>query len=209
MGKDSPAARRQALVGKASAITLRVTDRPRLRGPIRHTSRSGQRVAYGRLGREWLLVDHVARAMEWSTHCNTEVARWTVRERGVTLSGPALRTWLPAAPPEALRTRMRLDLPTLLDDLETWLTFDTGWGQRYAVATTCRMLYTLRRAEVASKRAALEWARGSLDARWVPLLDQVLADRERGLDHHDPPRPGGVEQAYAFAAYGAELAARW
>ncbi len=48
----------------------------------------------GGLGREWLFVDHGWREMQWSTHCNTEVARWSLRERGVVLAGqPRRRSW--------------------------------------------------------------------------------------------------------------------
>ena len=50
-------------------------------------------------------------------------------------------------------------MPTLMADLATWLDIDTiAWGQRYAVVTACRLLYTLVTAEVASKTGALEWA---------------------------------------------------
>ncbi|MHB8510238.1 MAG: hypothetical protein ACYDGR_16605, partial [Candidatus Dormibacteria bacterium] len=40
------------------------------------------------LGRRWLYGDHGNPEMEWSTHCNTEVVRWSMRECGVTLLGP-------------------------------------------------------------------------------------------------------------------------
>lgn len=33
------------------------------------------------LGRPWLYVDRGHREMAWSTHCNTEVVRWILRER--------------------------------------------------------------------------------------------------------------------------------
>ena len=36
-----------------------------------------------------------------------------------------------------------------------------AWGQRYAVVTVCRLLYTLTTAEVASKAGALKWASNS------------------------------------------------
>jgi hypothetical protein len=31
------------------------------------------------LGHNWLYIDHGWREMQWATHCNTEVVRWTVR----------------------------------------------------------------------------------------------------------------------------------
>ena len=40
------------------------------------------------LDERWLYVDRGWREMQWSTHCNTEDVRWTLRERGITLAGP-------------------------------------------------------------------------------------------------------------------------
>ena len=44
------------------------------------------------------------------------------------------------------------------------------------------------------------------DPQWRPLLQQVLADRERGLDPDERPRPGSWEKAREFAAYVAAVA---
>ena len=64
------------------------------------------------LGKPWLYIDHGWREMEWSTHCNTEVVRWTLREHGVALAGPGPRTLLDPVPAEALQQRMRETIPT-------------------------------------------------------------------------------------------------
>ncbi|MGH3509335.1 MAG: aminoglycoside adenylyltransferase domain-containing protein [Nocardioidaceae bacterium] len=150
------------------------------------------------LGREWLYVDHGADEMEWSTHCNTEVMRWSLRERGVVLDGPAPWTVIDPVPPDAIRERMRAELPALLDDLATWISIDRiAWGQRYAAATTARMLYSLHTGEVTSKKAALTWVGGQLP-EYRELCEQVIADRLRGYDVHDVPRPGSVERTVAL-----------
>jgi hypothetical protein len=44
------------------------------------------------------------------------------------------------------------------------------------------------------------------DPAWRPLLQQVLADRDLGLDPTAEPRPGSMATARAFAAYVAEAA---
>jgi hypothetical protein len=146
--------------------------------------------------------------MQWSPHCNSAVARWILREHGVTLVGPPPATLVAPVPADLLRNTMRRQLPTLLDDLRSWAPFDIAWTQRYTVATYCRMLYTLASGRVASKPAALRWARASLDPRWRPLLSQVLHDRDRGLDFTDPPRPGSIDSTLDFAAYAVSLVAR-
>jgi hypothetical protein len=65
------------------------------------------------LGRPWLYIDHGWRQMQWSTHCNTEVVRWSLRECGVTLTGPDPEALVDPVGLEILRARMRQDAPDL------------------------------------------------------------------------------------------------
>jgi hypothetical protein len=157
------------------------------------------------IGRPWFFVDHGHTTLEWSDHCNREVVRWTLHEHGVTLGGPDPRSFTAPVPGDLVRERMRRDLPALLEDILSWAPTEVAWTQRYVVATYCRVLYSLVTGAVTSKRAALEWAM-ELDPRWVPLLTQVRDDRARGWDPEEPPRPGSLEAAYAFAAWCREWA---
>lgn len=69
------------------------------------------------LGREWWYVDHGWRSMQRSTHCNLEIVRCTMREHGITLSGPAPCELVDPVPPEAMRDRMRQSLQTVVPDI--------------------------------------------------------------------------------------------
>jgi hypothetical protein len=158
------------------------------------------------LGREWWYVDHGWRCVQRSTHCNAEIVRWTLREKGITLVGPEPRTLVDAVPPEAIRTRMKADLVTLIPDSRAWAPFDVAWTQRFLVATTCRMLYSLETAEVTSKRRAMEWALDRLDAEWAPLLRQAIGDRELGFDRDQGPRPGSMERSLALVEHVQRIA---
>jgi hypothetical protein len=153
------------------------------------------------LGRPWLYIDHGWREMSWSTHCNTEVVRWTLREHGVTIAGPQADTLVEPVDPDVLRARMRLLLRTFLPDLLAWTSFDIAWAQRYAVTTLCRILQTFEEGRVTSKRAALLWAIDHTGPQWTVLIRQTLDDRELGWDPDDPPRPGSVDQTLAFVTY--------
>jgi hypothetical protein len=165
----------------------------------------GELASIDSLGCEWLFNDHGLRTLEWDDHCNRAYTRWILREHGIVLSGPEPQTFMPPVPEDALRAESAAQLPTLIDDLATWIDMDrNAWGQRYAVVTACRLLYTVDTARVASKAGALEWAQRTLDARWRPLLGQVRDDRERGWDPNEPPRPGSSEAARAFAAYAVD-----
>jgi hypothetical protein len=160
------------------------------------------------LGHEWLFNDHGHRTLVWDDHCNRGYTRWILREHGITLTGPAPRSFMEPVPAALLRAEARGAVPTVVADLATWLDIDTiAWGQRYLVVTVSRTLYTLATAEVASKPGALEWAQRTLDPRWRPLLAQVRDERARGWEPDRPPRPGEADAARAFAAYAVEWAA--
>lgn len=154
------------------------------------------------LGTRWLFNDHGHPTLEWDEHCNRAYTRWILREHGLVLAGPQPRSFMSPVPATILRGEAATSLPTLLDDLATWVDIDTlAWGQRYAVATTCRILYTLEVAGVASKYGAVEWALRALEPRWRPLLGQVRDERIRGWEPAQPPRAGEAEAARAFVAY--------
>lgn len=159
------------------------------------------------LDEEWLYIDHGWRQMQWSTHCNTEVVRWSLRECGVTLAGPDPRSLVDEVSATVLRERMRRYAVEFLPDLFTWIPFDIAWAQRYAVTGLSRILHTLETGRVTSKRAALLWAQQSLDPRWSGLIQQVLEDRALGWEPNEAPRPGSVEQTVAFAEYAKAIAA--
>lgn len=161
------------------------------------------------LGRKWLFVDQAqpGSEMEWSTHCNTEVVRWVLREHGVTLAGPDPSALVDEVQPDILRARMREEAREFLPGMLTWIKLDSPWAQRYAVTTLCRILYTLEAGQVASKRASLLWAKDHLDPRWRDLIGETLAGRALGWNHGDPLEPGVLEATLAFDDYARQRAA--
>jgi hypothetical protein len=158
------------------------------------------------LDAQWLYIDHGWREMQWSTHCNTEDVRWTLRERGIALAGPDPRQFVAEVPADVLRRRMPALIENFLPDLFSWIDFDIAWAQRYAVTTLCRMLYTLDTGEVASKPASLEWAKDALNPAWHDLIQQAIDDRALGWDPDAAPSAGTVEATLAFAEYATQLA---
>jgi predicted nucleotidyltransferase len=122
----------------------------------------------------------------WVVHCHL------VRTKGITLAGPDPATLIDEVPPATLRQAMRAVL--------------TGWAtgllarpdtlrprghQSYVVLSLCRIRYTLETGAVVSKRRAAEWARSALDAKWRPLIDRAIVDRQR-------PRAPAAEEAVAL-----------
>ncbi len=156
----------------------------------------------GALGRRWLYVDRGLAEMEWSTHCNSLEHRWTLRHRGVALAGPPPATIVDDLPAGALCEHMRGQIPGLMDDLRSWIDVErVAWGQRYAVATLCRMLYSVATDAIASKRAALLWGIEHLEPQWRPLIEAALEGRAVGWDPADAPPAEAVEATRRFARY--------
>jgi hypothetical protein len=117
------------------------------------------------------------------------IQRFSLREHGVVLLGPPIKTLIDPITPAALRAAVR-DLlhfwwaPMLSD---TSRLEHTGY-QAYAVATFCRMLYTLEHGGLVSKPAAGRWALSHLDPRFAPLI-------QRALDYHLTPADIPATQA--------------
>lgn len=103
------------------------------------------------------------------------IQRWVLREHGITLTGPAIKTLIDPVAPEDLR---RAALGTLLEWWQPHLTdqsyLATTEYQAYAALTMCRALYTLTHREVTSKSRAAHWAEQALDERWQPLIALAL-----------------------------------
>ena len=154
-----------------------------------------------RTGQPWLFVDRGHRELAWDAHCNEPHTRWILRNHGIVLAGPPPGELVADVPEQALRDAARAELPGTLDGIRAWADMDHSWTQRYIVQTYCRVLYTSVTGRVASKPAALRWAHDNLDPAWRPLLAQVAEDRLTPWRPVDPPRPGSMERAYAFAAY--------
>jgi Domain of unknown function (DUF4111) len=162
------------------------------------------------LDKKWLFIDqgHSGSEMEWSTHCNTEVVRWVLREYGVTLAGPNPKELVDEVDPDVLRAKMREEAKDFLPEMLTWIKLDSPWAQRYAVTTLCRILCTLETGRVASKGASLLWARDNLDPRWKELISETLEGRSLGWNHSDPVEPEVLEATLAFNEYAKQRAAQ-
>jgi hypothetical protein len=127
------------------------------------------------------------------------VHRAILRERGITLAGPAPQTLVDPVSAYELRQAMLSVLgewpAPLLEQPERL----GVWGlHTYVVVTLCRILYTLHHGTVASKRAATRWAQETLDARWKPLIERAWTWR-----YHPQPTASDeeVKETIAFARY--------
>ncbi|MBS4203075.1 aminoglycoside adenylyltransferase domain-containing protein [Lederbergia citrea] len=154
-----------------------------------------------KLDAKWLYIDHGWREMQWDTHCNNCWARWSLREKGITLIGPDPKNIVDPIPKGIMRDEAKKLLINIIADTHSWMPPTIAWGQRYIVTTACRMLYTIKTGEVISKARCIDWAAKNLDSRWLYLLKQVKEDRKLGFDANATPREGSMQEAYSFVKY--------
>jgi hypothetical protein len=150
----------------------------------------------------WYL-DHGAQRLIQSDHCNSIVVRWTLRNYGLTLTGPA---------PESLIE----PIPVLLLRREIFATINE-WGQEilakperynnrfyqgFIVLNYCRMLRDLIKGDLSSKRTGAEWAKRNLDPSWAGLIDRAWDGRpDPARSVREPADPDDFMGMLAFVRY--------
>ncbi len=151
----------------------------------------------------WYL-DHGADTLVRSEHDNTQVVRWTLRERGITLLGPEPESLIDPIAPDALKADA---FRALTRYLPTGLYMPIVAWQAFWVSLFCRILHTLTHAEVVSKHEAMAWARQTLDPQWDALIGRAQTMR-KGDDTQaaQPATIDDVAATHAFAAYTWEQA---
>ncbi len=134
------------------------------------------------LGERLKRVDHDE---SWNIH------RFLLRERGITILGPALTTLIDPISPDDLRRAM-------LPALDGWATHIRNHPEKlvhqgyqsYTVLSLCRILYTLEFGDVVSKRKAANWFRETHERKWHALIDQAWVGR------HNPQLPASPEEIH-------------
>jgi hypothetical protein len=158
----------------------------------------------------FLYLDNGSTDLIWSDHDNTAVVRWTLREHGVTLLGPAPTEFINPVSPTHLRQEMRRIVAEWAEFLQTEPEqLGNAWLQPHAVLSHCRILYTVEHGVVASKRVAGLWARDTLDTEWSGLIQRALDDRPDPWGRvHRATDPAAAEATERFVAYVRVVAAR-
>jgi predicted nucleotidyltransferase len=153
--------------------------------------------------RELWYFDHGSPAIERSDHDNSLVTRWTLREKGVTVAGPAPCSLLEPIPPNDLRAEVKNSLIgwgyELLQDPEP---YRNRFFQAFIVLHYCRMLQDLHEGRITSKREGAEWAKSNLDPEWISLIDYCWNDRQDSEIHISQPATSEIfQEALEFVDY--------
>ncbi|MCW2792080.1 MAG: hypothetical protein JWO76_1178 [Nocardioides sp.] len=158
----------------------------------------------------WLYVDNGNRTMEWSTHDNTEVFRWVLHHRALTIQGLPAATLIDDVPPLVLRQEAAALAVRRMHDIAADPDYlRNGWGQPHEVLTRCRLLFTATRAEVVGKTDAAQWSKGVVAEEWHDLIDRAIADRPDPTSLvHRPADPVLAERSWEFVEYMTPLIAQ-
>lgn len=151
----------------------------------------------------WYL-DHGSDTLIRSEHDNTQVVRWSLREKGVVVAGPPIAGLIDPVTPDMLRAEVRATMGLALAlGLEPmcYVAWQVFWTGLYA-----RMLHTLETGAVHSKKESLTWAAGTLDPRWRGLLLAARDASKGDPTAADPPDPVAVAATRAFARYAVDAA---
>ena len=147
----------------------------------------------------WYL-DHGSQTLVRSTHCNTLVVRWVVREHGLVLAGPSPATLLDPVPVDALRQEIRATMrewgQQILDDPDR---YRNRFYQGFIVLNYCRMMHDLVEGRPGSKRAGAAWAQTTLDPSWSALIDRAWGGRPNpAVAVREPADPTDFESTLQF-----------
>lgn len=126
--------------------------------------------------------------LKWCEHGeNWVLERWSVREYGKALYGPAPEELIEPISSEAIKQAVR----RRLKDWVKWAQdeADPDWQlpkshKAYVVETMCRALYALKKGEVVTKGQAVDWAKTHLPQPWKELVKRSQGWRTDGrVDH--------------------------
>jgi len=117
---------------------------------------------------------------------DTVIMRHKMWRQGVALAGPDIQELLDPVADDELRQAVH-DLfvgwwrPMITDHSHLqWVGY-----RMYAIATMCRMLYTLRHGEIVSKQEAARWAMAALAERWQGLVETAVNWSGEDLDNFE------------------------
>lgn len=150
----------------------------------------------------WYL-DNGSRSLIQSTHCNTALVRWVVREMGLTLAGPSPSSLIDPIPVGVLRQE-------IIGVIQEWGAEILAEPERYAnhfyqlylLQNFSRMLHDFVRGYPGSKMAGTEWAKANLDPQWREILDRSWARRGNGaVTVRQPADPDDYAATLKFVRY--------
>jgi predicted nucleotidyltransferase len=158
-----------------------------------------------------ILHPHMDRGNNETLHRMSHANDWIIqrhilRERGIVITGPSLKTLIDPVSPNDLRQAVADVLPLwanpILDDPSQ---INKRGYQSYFVLSLCRMLYTLKYGEIVSKPFAAKWAKENW-SHWKALIERAWVGRQNpGLEAQPKDIHGTLELIRYTLEYSKEI----
>jgi hypothetical protein len=104
--------------------------------------------------------------------------RFVLQEYALILDGPDPKSLFEAIPAQVLQKNVFTEMHRWSNEvLDNPASLNNRWFQSFMVLSLCRMLYTLKFGAIASKVAAMGWAKESLDPKWIKLIERAWNER--------------------------------
>jgi len=130
------------------------------------------------------LHPHMDRGNGEMLHLMTHASDWIIqrhllRERGVIITGPDLKTLIDPVSPNDMRQAIVDVLPLWVNPiLEDPSQIKSRGYQSFVVLSLCRMLYTLQYGTIVSKPVAAQWGQDTLGEQWTSLIKEAWLGRQ-------------------------------
>ncbi len=151
--------------------------------------------------RAFLYFDNGHRRLMRSTHDDSLVVYWVLRERGIVLAGPDPKALVAPVPWADLRDEIVATMRDWGAELLTTSKMSNRWYQAFAVLSYCRMLHALSVRSIESKRVAAQWAETALDRRWQGLIRRAWDTRAAMSPAELTRQPADVAEIAATADF--------
>ena len=154
----------------------------------------------------WYL-DNGSLNFERSTHDNTLVNRWVLREKGVVLAGSHPSIWIPPVPEEQLKTEVWGTMQGWAEEIRAGKSkLDNRFYQAFAVLIYCRMLHSLVTGQIQGKPAGAAWGLENLGPEWNSLIEDAINTCPHQYDKiWEPADPEKLARTYNFISYALDV----
>lgn len=130
------------------------------------------------------------------------IQRFILRERGLTVVGPEPKLLIDPVSADDMKR-------AVVDIMNGWIKgflddpgiLESRGYQSFTVLTLCRILHTYEHGTIVTKPVAAEWAKKTLDGKWIPLIERAWIGRRNPGTKSDPE---DLEQTLDFIRFSLE-----
>ncbi|MBN1151272.1 nucleotidyltransferase domain-containing protein [candidate division WOR-3 bacterium] len=166
---------------------------------------------YPERGDEFPYLDNGSRKLCMTSHCNTLVVRWILREKAKIIRGIQPMEFIKYFPDKMLRTEIFHAICEWGKDIMgNPDKFRNRFYQGFIVLSFCRMFHDLITATINSKKTCADWAKINLDPVWKDLINRTWATRhvpEKSVN--EPPDEDDFARTLIFVDHVIELSNKW